>query len=313
MRAATLVVLAGMAIGCRALVFRPAAPRPPADIAPVELRRTDIWAVVVVANRDLTARRFAWIDSSVPPCKGGIAPATIDRADAGQRGDVRLSPGQRLEVGFPKGDAPWPFPEGPTGLDVEEVRPEGTSCHRIPLTGAAPTEQWQLDRRWAALVGLGAGWSTTPTSSGRPIDLGWFYDLTTGLGRGIGPLRLDASVAFGGIGCTGCPDGDNLIRTAAGVGVTGAIWQGRAHALQIGAAYRRTFAFTRFGDFSFNGGRLAIAWGRTPPPIVGLQWNNARTGIFGFEAFAEWLAPLDDRIGPQLVLGAGVVMNGLVF
>jgi len=304
-----VAALACAVTGCSTLVFHPAAPRSPADVVPVELQRSPkTWTVVLAASRDLQLRRIAWVDSNVAPCQGGLAPATIDGAPAAQFQGIRAAAGQRLEIGFPAGPPEWPTAATPTAIDVEEVRPEGTICQRVPLTGLPPDQQWHVPQDWAVLVGGEFGLSVDRVSTtARPIDPVLVSSLVVGAGRWIGRLRLEANVEYGGVICRGC--GVAMTRAAAGAGVTGVIWQGRAQAVEVGLGYRRSYEFNDDVTLAFNGARLAIAWGHTPPPIAGLDWNSARALFTGVEAFTEWQTTGDSRVAPQLLVGLGVVVH----
>ena len=305
---APIAIVAGSCAGC-VVKYHPVAPRPTAALAPVQLNRYmgDRWpmSLDVVAERDTRIRRLAWANPGTPPCAAGAPLRWIDRGDFSIP-DLDVVRGQRLRLGLRDlGPAP-PVAQGPTVLDVEEVvSGGGTACVRIPVTSDGPEAQWASTGKWVNVFDLGYGWAAATASDGRPRRFGGTFDATVGVGRWIGPIRVDGAAALGAVGCTGCAQ-ELLPYGGAQLGVGLFVWEGEQGVLELSGAYRLTFATDRNDTFALHAVRASAVVGLKRPPVVGIV-ERARAGFGGVALYGEWRAPASSSSSSQLVVGLGLV------
>jgi hypothetical protein len=304
-----IAALAGSSAGCL-VPYHPVAPRPPAAFVPVELNRyaRDQWPAYldVVAEREARVRRFVWANPSEPPCSGGAPLRRVDQRDLPSP-DVDVIRGQRLRLGLREMVPEPPLARGPTTLDVEEVQPGGgTACVRIPVTGDRPEEQWTSTRKWVHLVDVRYGRPVVTAGDDRTVTFGWSLDGSMGVGRWLGPIRLDGAVALGAVGCTGCMEPGWLPKAGVQLGTGIIAWEGAHSALEINGGYRLSFAKDRSDTLAVHAARVGIAVGLKRRPAVGII-EVARVGLGGVELYAEWRAPSSGPAAPQLLAGIGLV------
>lgn len=307
-----LLLAAAGALSASCLVsYHPVLHRPPAAILPVELNQYALeqWPFYldVVAQRNARVRRFVWANANEPPCSGGALLRWADRQDSSSQ-DLDIAKGQRLRLGRWEIASKPPMAGGPTALDVEEVLPAGgTVCLRIPVTGNKPEEQWSSPNKWVVLVDLRYGRSVATAGAVRPLRLDWALEGSVGLGRWLGPIRVDGALALGTVGCSDCMEPRWFPRAGVEIGAGILAWEGKHSAIEINGAYRFTVANDdRDNAFPMHGPRVGVGVGLKPAPVVGIL-QDARDGFGGIELFSEWQAPLSSQAAPHLLVGIGLL------